>query len=67
MRVVVQRVRRASVTVADEVVTRIGPGLLVLLGIAPEDGTELPLTVTLWLAHDASAGIGADHSERAVA
>ena len=40
MRVVVQRVRRASVTVAEEVVTRIGPGLLVLLGIAPEDGTE---------------------------
>lgn len=35
--------------------------------LAPEDGTELPLTVTLWLAHDASAGLAAADSERAVA
>lgn len=37
MRAVVQRVSRARVTVQDQVVGAIGPGLLVLLGIASED------------------------------
>jgi D-tyrosyl-tRNA(Tyr) deacylase len=37
MRACVQRVRRAQVTVGDEVVGRIGPGMLVLLGVAAED------------------------------
>ena len=37
MRAVVQRVRRASVTVNDEVVGVIGAGLLVLLGVAATD------------------------------
>ena len=37
MRAVVQRVRRASVAVADEVVTEIGAGLLILLGVASGD------------------------------
>ena len=37
MRAVIQRVQRASVTVNDEVVAEIGEGLLILLGIAPED------------------------------
>ena len=32
-----QRVRNASVTVADEIVAEIGPGLVVLLGVAEED------------------------------
>lgn len=40
MRAVVQRVSEASVQVAGEVVGRIGPGLLVLLGIAPNDTPE---------------------------
>jgi D-tyrosyl-tRNA(Tyr) deacylase len=40
MRAVVQRVSRASVTVGDEVVGAIGPGLLVLLGVAPTDTEE---------------------------
>ncbi|HWK31933.1 MAG TPA: D-aminoacyl-tRNA deacylase [Terriglobales bacterium] len=38
MRAVVQRVSRAKVTVGDEVTGEIGKGLLVLLGIAQEDG-----------------------------
>jgi len=37
MRAVVQRVREASVTVAGRVVSRIGPGLLVLLGVGQGD------------------------------
>ena len=37
MRAILQRVQRASVTVEGEVVAEIGQGLLVLLGIAPED------------------------------
>ncbi len=37
MRAVVQRVSDASVTVAGETVGRIGPGLLVLLGVARGD------------------------------
>lgn len=38
MRAVVQRVSRAQVTVADEVVGRIGAGLLVYAAAAPDDG-----------------------------
>src|SRR5437868_5552994 len=37
MRAVVQRVSRAEVSVGEEVVGKIGPGLLVLLGIAKSD------------------------------
>ena len=37
MRAVVQRVKESHVTVGDEVVARIGQGLLVLLGVARED------------------------------
>jgi D-tyrosyl-tRNA(Tyr) deacylase len=37
MRAVVQRVSQARVTVAAEVVGKIGPGLLVLLGVAATD------------------------------
>jgi D-tyrosyl-tRNA(Tyr) deacylase len=45
VRAVVQRVRSASVHVADETVATIGPGLAMLLGVAgddrPEDGERL--------------------------
>ncbi len=37
MRAVIQRVKRASVTVDGRIVGRIDRGLLVLLGVAPED------------------------------
>ena len=39
MRVVVQRVKRAEVRVDGEVVGRVGPGLLVLLGAGQGDGS----------------------------
>ncbi len=38
MRAVVQRVRAAKVTAAGEVVGEIGPGLLLFLGVARDDG-----------------------------
>jgi D-aminoacyl-tRNA deacylase len=38
MRALVQRVSRASVTVGDERIATIGPGLLVLLGVTHTDG-----------------------------
>jgi D-aminoacyl-tRNA deacylase len=37
MRVVIQRVSKASVSVAGKTIAQIGPGLLVLLGIAADD------------------------------
>lgn len=40
MRAVLQRVTRASVRVAGETVGEIGPGLLVLLGVARDDAEE---------------------------
>lgn len=40
MRAVVQRVSRAKVTVAGEVAGEIGQGLLVLLGVADDDGQQ---------------------------
>lgn len=38
MRAVIQRVTRAKVTVRDETVGEIGPGVVVLLGVAHDDG-----------------------------
>lgn len=46
MRCIVQRVSEASVTVAGEVVGAIGPGLLTLLGVAPDDDEA----TAAWLA-----------------
>ena len=46
MRAVVQRVRRASVSVGGRVVGAIGPGLLVLLGVGQADGER----AAAWIA-----------------
>jgi D-aminoacyl-tRNA deacylase len=40
MRAVIQRVTQASVTIGNNLKSRIGPGLLVLLGIEEPDGQE---------------------------
>ena len=41
MRAVVQRVRNAFVTVRDETVGAIGPGLTVLIGVSDEDRDKI--------------------------
>jgi D-aminoacyl-tRNA deacylase len=38
LRVLLQRVSRASVTVRDDLVAQIGPGLLLLVGVGRDDG-----------------------------
>jgi D-tyrosyl-tRNA(Tyr) deacylase len=38
LRIVLQRVKEASVTVAGEKISAIGPGLLLLVGVAHGDG-----------------------------
>ena len=38
MRILLQRVHRASVTVRDELVSEIGPGLLLFVGVGAGDG-----------------------------
>ena len=40
MRAVVQRVKESSVTVDNQIVSRIGPGLLVLLGVSDADDSS---------------------------
>jgi D-tyrosyl-tRNA(Tyr) deacylase len=51
MRAVVQRVRRASVCVGDEVVGAIGQGLAVLLGVAVGDAPEQATVLAGKIAH----------------
>jgi D-tyrosyl-tRNA(Tyr) deacylase len=61
MRAVLQRVREASVKVEGEVVGAIGPGLLVLLGLAPGDSSP----EVAWMASKiASLRIFRDESGR---
>lgn len=51
MKAVIQRVSEGSVTVDGKVVAEIGQGLVVLLGIAPEDTVELAKQMVEKIAH----------------
>ena len=51
MRAVIQRVTKASVTVDGKVVAEIGRGLLILLGIAPEDSMAVAEQMADKIAH----------------
>ncbi len=51
MRAVVQRVKKAWVQVAEEEVARIGVGLLILVGVAADDGDEDVAYLAQKLAH----------------
>ena len=61
MRVVIQRVLEASVSISGAVTAAIGPGLLVLLGIGEEDGREdidwLVRKITALRVFDDEAGV----------
>ena len=41
MRALIQRVKEAQVRVGGDIIGSIGPGLLVLLGVAPEDDEQI--------------------------
>ena len=45
MRALLQRVSRASVTVGDEKIASIGPGLLILVGVGHADDESVALTL----------------------
>ena len=51
MKIVIQRVVRASVRVGEAVTARIGPGLLLLVGIEKEDGHEEARRAAEKIAH----------------
>lgn len=61
MRVVIQRVLHASVSIAGTETAAIGPGMLVLLGICEEDGDEdidwLARKITALRIFDDEAGV----------
>ena len=40
MRIVLQRVRQAKVSVSNQAIAQIGPGVVLLVGIGPNDGEE---------------------------
>ena len=50
MKAVIQRVARASVTVSGSQVSQIGNGLLILLGIGPDDNEEKAAAMTKKIA-----------------
>jgi D-tyrosyl-tRNA(Tyr) deacylase len=51
MRAVIQRVRQASVEVNGKEIARIGPGLLILLGVTHQDTSSMSLRLAERLAH----------------
>jgi D-tyrosyl-tRNA(Tyr) deacylase len=51
MRIVLQRVSRGCVSVDDQAVAEIGPGLVILLGIGEDDGEEQARYLTQKIAN----------------
>ena len=51
MRAVVQRVKRASVRLGDELVASIGPGLLVYVGVGAADTAAVGSTLADKIVH----------------
>ncbi len=51
VRALVQRVTRAAVTVGDEAVGAIGPGLLALVGVTHDDGRDAAAKLAAKIAH----------------
>ena len=51
MRVVLQRVKRGSVSVDGRTIAEIGQGLVILLGVGPDDGEEQIDYLTNKIAH----------------
>lgn len=50
MRAILQRVNYASVSVGGELVSQIGPGLLILIGIGPDDTEEKAMSMAKKIA-----------------
>jgi D-tyrosyl-tRNA(Tyr) deacylase len=51
MRLLLQRVQQGRVSVAGRTVAEIGPGLVILLGVGPEDGEEQVRVLVDKVAH----------------
>lgn len=51
MRILIQRVSQASVTVDGQVISKIGKGLLILLGIGHQDGEAEAISMSEKVAH----------------
>jgi D-tyrosyl-tRNA(Tyr) deacylase len=51
MRIVLQRVSQARVVVDDQIIAQIGPGLVLLVGIAPSDGEDQARYLAEKIAH----------------
>ena len=56
MRVLLQRVTSATVSIEDEVTGSIGPGLMVLVGVGPDDTADIATAILGLLARDAVPG-----------
>lgn len=51
MRIVLQRVTQASVSVGDQAIAQIGPGLVLLVGVSPSDQPEQARYLAQKIAH----------------
>ena len=51
MRIVLQRVSQARVSVGDQAIAQIGPGLVLLVGVAPDDQPEQARYLAEKIAH----------------